>query len=33
MFVGWDWASTGHDVTVIDHHGKVMDRWAPSHSE
>jgi transposase len=33
MFVGWDWASTGHDVTVIDHHGKVVDRWAPSHSE
>jgi hypothetical protein len=33
MFVGWDWASTGHDVTVIDHYGKVVDRWAPRHSE
>ena len=29
MFVGWDWASATHDVTVIDDAGAVVDRWAP----
>jgi hypothetical protein len=33
MFVGWDWASTTHDVTVIDHAGNIVDRWAPEHTE
>jgi transposase len=33
MFVGWDWASTTHDVTVIDDAGRVVDRWADEHTE
>jgi hypothetical protein len=33
MFVGWDWASTAHDVTVVDDAGAVVDRWAPPHTE
>jgi transposase len=33
MFAGWDWASTTHDVTVIDAAGKIVDRWAPEHTE
>jgi transposase len=33
MFVGWDWASTTHDVTVIDDAGRVVDRWAAEHTE
>jgi transposase len=33
MFVGWDWASTTHDVTVIDNHGRILDRWAAEHTE
>ncbi|MFE3054807.1 IS110 family transposase [Nocardia sp. NPDC059236] len=32
-FVGWDWASKTHDVTVIDDRGHVLDRWAFSHTE
>ena len=27
-FVGWDWASTSHDVTVLDDQGRVVERWA-----
>ena len=33
MFVGWDWASITHDITVIDATGAVVDRWAPPHTE
>ena len=33
MFVGWDWASTTHDVTVVDDAGAVVDHWAPPHTE
>jgi transposase len=33
MFVGWDWASTTHDVTVLDEAGAVVDRWALRHTE
>jgi hypothetical protein len=33
MFVGWDWASTTHDVTVLDDAGAVVDRWALRHTE
>jgi transposase len=33
MFVGWDWASATHDVTVLDDAGAVRDRWAFRHTE
>ena len=33
MFVGWDWASASHDVTVIDAAGAVVDRWVLTHTE
>jgi Transposase len=33
MFVGWDWASTTHNVTVVDDAGAVVDHWAPAHTE
>jgi hypothetical protein len=33
MFVGWDWASATHDVTVLDDAGAVVDRWALRHTE
>jgi transposase len=32
MFVGWDWASEAHDVTVVDDEGAVVARWSPAHS-
>jgi hypothetical protein len=32
-YVGWEWASRGHDVTVLDADGHVVDRWAFSHTE
>jgi transposase len=32
-YVGWDWASRAHDVTVLDEQGAVVDRWAFSHTE
>jgi hypothetical protein len=32
-FVGWDWASATHDVTVIDQTGQIVDRWACDHTE
>jgi transposase len=32
-FVGWDWASKSHDVTVIDDCGTILDRWSFSHTE
>ena len=31
MFVGWDWASETHDVTVLDEEGQIIDRWAFAH--
>lgn len=31
LFVGWDWASETHDVTVIDDAGEIVDRWALRH--
>jgi hypothetical protein len=33
MLVGWDWAGTAHDVTVIDDAGAVVDRWTRPHTE
>ena len=33
MFVGWDWASTAHDVTVIDSAGERVHRMAIPHTE
>lgn len=32
-YVGWDWASRGHDVTVIDGAGTIVDRWAFPHTQ
>jgi len=32
-YVGWDWASRTHDVTVLDDDGGVRDRWAFEHTE
>jgi transposase len=32
-FVGWDWASAAHDVTVLDEAGGVLDRWSFPHTE
>ncbi|MEU3192702.1 transposase [Streptomyces sp. NPDC006992] len=33
MFIGWDWATETHDVTVIDASGKRVDRWELAHTE
>lgn len=33
MQVGWDWASEAHDITVMDDHGAMVDRWAAAHDE
>ena len=32
-FVGWDWASTTHDITVLDQAGRIVERWACEHTE
>ena len=31
LFVGWDWASESHDVTVLDEDAATVDRWALGH--
>ncbi|MFI1360919.1 IS110 family transposase [Streptomyces sp. NPDC020898] len=33
MFIGWDWATDTHDVTVMDGTGKRIDRWELAHTE
>jgi transposase len=33
VFVGWDWASTSHAVTVLDTSGTIFDRWTLAHTE
>ncbi|MET9888597.1 IS110 family transposase, partial [Streptomyces sp. NPDC006430] len=33
MFIGWDWATDTHDVTVMDDTGKRIDRWELAHTE
>lgn len=30
-FIGWDWASETHDITVINDGGEIVDRWALCH--
>ena len=32
-FVGWDWASATHDITVLDQTGQILERWACAHTE
>jgi transposase len=32
-YVGWDWASRTHDVTVLDNDGHLQARWAFEHTE
>jgi transposase len=31
LYVGWDWASETHDLTVIDDNAQTVDRWALDH--
>lgn len=33
MYVGWDWASCSHDITVVGDEGELVDRFALSHDE
>ncbi|WP_031488163.1 IS110 family transposase [Streptomyces bicolor] len=33
MYIGWDWATETHDVTVMDNSGARVDRWELAHSE
>ncbi|MDE3065204.1 MAG: IS110 family transposase [Acidobacteriota bacterium] len=33
MFVGWDWASESHDVTVLDDSGGIVTRFSLRHNE
>lgn len=33
MYVGWDWASETHDITVMDDGGTAVDRWEFAHTE
>src|SRR5216683_2668695 len=33
VFVGWDWASATHDVTVIDDAGAIVAHWPVIHDE
>lgn len=33
LYVGWDWASESHDVTVIDEAATVLDRFSLRHDE
>lgn len=33
MYVGWDWATETHDVTVMDEAGNRIDRWELPHTE
>jgi hypothetical protein len=33
LFVGWDWASTSHAVTLMTTQGAVIDRWTFAHTE
>ncbi|MFF1599364.1 transposase, partial [Streptomyces mirabilis] len=33
MFIGWDWATETHDVTVMDNSATRVDRWEFAHTE
>ncbi|MGW4730335.1 IS110 family transposase [Streptomyces shenzhenensis] len=33
MYIGWDWATETHDVTVMDNSGARVDRWEFAHTE
>ncbi|MFI9082197.1 transposase [Streptomyces sioyaensis] len=33
VFIGWEWATTTHDVTVMDITGNRIDRWELAHTE
>ena len=33
MYVGWDWASQNHDITVVDDSGAILARAAIGHDE
>ena len=33
MYIGWDWASEAHDITVMNDAGIAVDHWAPAHDE
>lgn len=33
MFIGWDWATETHDVTVMDQLGARVERWELPHTE
>ncbi len=33
MYVGWDWASEAHDVTVVNQVGEVLDHFPLAHDE
>ncbi|MGG7568827.1 IS110 family transposase [Streptomyces sirii] len=33
MYIGWDWATETHDVTVMDNTGARVDRWELAHTE
>lgn len=31
LYVGWDWASETHDVTILDRNADTVDRWTLDH--
>jgi Transposase/Transposase IS116/IS110/IS902 family len=33
LYVGWDWATESHAITVLDAHGGIVDRWRCAHTE
>jgi transposase len=33
VYVGWDWASKTHDITVVDDEGKIVDHFDIAHDE
>jgi len=33
MYIGWDWASEAHDVTIVNQAGEIVERWALTHDE
>jgi transposase len=33
MYVGWDWATESHAITVLNTEGGIVDRWSCAHTE